>query len=61
MGEGDCDNKEVSDGAKSRESDSEGSYGEEGDSETSVPAIVITTIIITAFILQSMHVQYKAY
>ena len=61
MGEGDCDNKEVSDGAKSREGDGEGSYGEEGDSETSVPAIVITTIIITPFILQSMHVQYKAY
>ena len=53
MGEGDCDNKEVSDGEKSRESDGEDSYREEGDSETSVPAIVITTIIITAFILQS--------
>ena len=48
---GDCDNKGVSDGAKSRESDGEDSYSEVVNRKSSVPAIVMTTIIISAFIL----------
>ena len=55
VGEGDCDNKEVSDGAKSRESDGEGSYSKVGNSESSIPAIVMTTIIISACYNPSMY------
>ena len=51
MGEGDCDSKGVSDGAKARESDGENSYSEVGNSKSSIPAIVITKLIISAFIL----------
>ena len=52
VGEGDCDKKGKSDEENSKESDGEDSYSEEeGDGETSIPAIVITKIIINAFIL----------
>ena len=56
VGEGDCDNKGVSDGETWRESDGEDSYSEEeGDGEISIPATVIITIIINAFILSCMY------
>ena len=46
MGEGDCDSKGVSDGAKSKESDGEDSYSKVGNIKSSIPAIVIIKIII---------------
>ena len=78
VGEGDCDNKGVSDGGENRresdgedsnceeEGDGKDSYSEdgdgedsyceeEGDGEISLPARVITTIIINAYMQVIAH------
>ena len=52
VGEGNCDKKGKSDEENWRESDGEDSYSEEeGDGKTLIPAILITSIMISGFIL----------